>query len=73
MSYTARIESVKRLQNSTNGNPRYAVKFPDGSALRTKPDAGFVFGVRWERLDGASATITTNGRGQIIDLEPVAP
>lgn len=41
----SQIDSIARLNNSRNGNPRYLIAFTDGIIGKTKTDAGFVYAI----------------------------
>jgi hypothetical protein len=41
----ALVDTIVRLKNSRNGNPRYLIAFTDGVVGKTKPDAGFAYGI----------------------------
>lgn len=43
MSDVRTIAQMDRLKNSANGNPRYRIRFTDGTSGLTKVDAGFLF------------------------------
>jgi hypothetical protein len=40
-----RVESIERLKNSVNGNPRFKVSFTNGVLGVTKNDAGFAYSI----------------------------
>jgi len=40
-----RVESIERLKNSVNGNPRYKIAFSNGVLGITKSDAGFAYSI----------------------------
>lgn len=39
------IDSIKRLRNSRNGNPRFEIVFNINQKGKTKTDAGFVYAI----------------------------
>lgn len=41
----ALVDTIVRLKNSKNGNPRYLIAFADGLSGKTKSDAGFVYSI----------------------------
>lgn len=47
----AEVVKLERLQNSTNGNPKYAVTLENGKTYKTAADAGWVYGVYWEGVE----------------------
>lgn len=58
-----KVISVARMNNSGNGNPRYAVSLQDKEtkeiiATRTPIDYGWVYGVSWHNLEGATIKAT---------------
>lgn len=40
-----RIESIERLKNSVNGNPRYKIVFSNGVSGVTKSDASWAYSI----------------------------
>lgn len=44
------IDWFQRLENSRNGNPRYKVKFDNGTIMKTAPDAGWVYAIVPDQL-----------------------
>lgn len=59
--------SFKRVQNSTNGNPRYAITTDHGT-FKTTADAGWVYGLSVARTEGREVVMTIDGRNTIADL-----
>ena len=41
----SRIESIKRLRNSRNGNPRFSISLANGVSGKTAIDAGWVYAI----------------------------
>lgn len=41
----ALVDSIARLKNSRNGNPRFLMAFTDGLIAKTKADAGFAYAI----------------------------
>lgn len=39
------VDTIVRLKNSKNGNPRYLIALSNGIIGKTKSDAGFVYGI----------------------------
>lgn len=39
------VDTLVRLKNSRNGNPRYLIAFTNGLVGKTKSDAGFAYGI----------------------------
>ncbi len=70
-----KIESIERLVNSRNGNPRYQIVFSDvqgdGKVATTAPDHAFASFVGNEGMrEGDDVTVTYDGRGRINHMEP---
>lgn len=59
MLYEGKVQTVSRLQNSVNGNPRYAVWLEGLGRFRTATDAGWVYGVNFGNLEGRNVLIDT--------------
>ena len=74
---TNRIDKIKRLANSRNGNPRFMVEFADGMIMRTAPDAGWVYGIVPDQLVGrpvaASYHMTPSGNAVLDRLATCQP
>jgi len=66
-AFTAQITRLKRLKNSTNGNPRYTVGFDNASTLTTSSDQSFVTNI--ESLKGPVQVFISRA-GKIVDLQP---
>ena len=47
----AEVVKLERLQNSTNGTPKYAVTLDNGRTYKTSADVGWVYGVHWEAVE----------------------
>lgn len=71
MSDIRTIAQMDRLKNSVNGNPRYRIRFTDGTSGLTKVDAGFVYSlgesyvgkavsVSWEQHGSALGDVITD-------------
>jgi len=65
------LDSVKRLKNSTNGNPRYSFNF-DGLGISgtNQSDAGWIYGITPSNLEGMPVTVEfhhTKGGRVVID------
>jgi hypothetical protein len=69
---TNRIDKIKRLANSRNGNPRFMVEFADGMIMQTAPDAGWVYGIVPDQLIGrvvtASYYMTPSGNAVLDEM-----
>ena len=42
---TFNVDSIERLNNSTNGNPRFLFTFDNGFRMATPVDAGWVYAI----------------------------
>jgi len=68
---TARIVSSERLQNSSNGNPRYRIVFDDKVTRTSQSDSAWVYAFGNEGLrNGDKVTITLSRAGRISQMEP---
>lgn len=67
MEFIGKIESLKRLSNSANGNPRWEVTFTDGTVFETGKDSmvGYVID-NWEYRD-VMVTVQLS-RGKIVNI-----
>ena len=63
------VESIERLNNSRNGNPRYKITFTNGIEGVTKSDAGFAYAMH-SRMKAVSVKFhyTPKGRCVIDDI-----
>ena len=66
MLYEGKIAKVSRLQNSINGNPRYAVWLEGLGRFRTPTDAGWVYGHSFSNYEGRTALIDTGKTDKTI-------
>ena len=67
-----RIDSLERLHNSVNGNPRFRVYFTDGSVAQTQSDASFNYGLTDGENFNVDVEVTFAKSGRITNLVPVA-
>lgn len=68
-----RIDTIERIKNSTNGNPRFRITMLDGKALNTSPDAAFAYEVGNQGLrPGDLVVLAINDRGAIVNMLPRA-
>jgi uncharacterized protein (DUF1684 family) len=63
------VESLTRLTNSANDNPRYRVHFTDGSSAITSSDAGFCYGINNPDMRGEVDVYFTRA-GRIEHMAP---
>ena len=54
-----KVVAVERLNNSTNGNPRYEITLDWGVKCRTAADEGWVYGLNWDNLIGKNVKVLT--------------
>jgi hypothetical protein len=69
-----RIHSIKRLDSSVNGNPRFAIAFDDAAAspLTTSSDCGFCYAVgNPDMREGCLVRVTLTRADRIADMSPV--
>lgn len=64
----ARIVDLARLQNSTDGNPRYRVTTTKG-VFDTKPDAAINYSVPNPEFRDVDVTFMLNGKNHIVTAE----
>jgi hypothetical protein len=67
------IRSLKRLEESRRGYPRFEVTFTDGQVARTEPDHPFAYGVKDigdAGYQGVPLYVTFSGSGTVIDITP---
>ena len=69
--YQGKVSKVSRLQNSINGNPRYAVWLEGLGRFTTPTDAGWVYGVNFGNLEGHPALIETGKRTNSRTIESI--
>lgn len=63
------VESIRRLKNSTTGNPAFEFTFTDGTVARTKANAMFALGlVNDGRYNGKNYNVTFTRAGRITDM-----
>lgn len=66
------LVSLKRLANSRNGNPRFAIALGNGQGGKTKTDASFAYAIceNWVgKRVRAVYRVTSGGRLVFTDLE----
>ena len=64
------IESLTRLNNSVNGNPRYLVHFTDGSSAKTKSDASLGYAIANPEYRDKPLEVVFTRSGNIESLTP---
>lgn len=72
VTYVKTIAELDRMNNSVNGNPRYRVKFTDGTDATTQPDASVAHDLPNPEFKGVPVTFTVNRARQITYAVPVA-
>jgi hypothetical protein len=66
-----RIESIERLNNSVNGNPRFRFYFSDGEFAISMSDAAFCYAVGNEGMrEGCTVVIEHTRAGNIRHMGP---
>ena len=63
------IQSVKRLQSSVSGNPRFAIQLVDGRLYTTQRDAGWVYAID-DSWVGKPFSLTVRN-GSLLGAEPL--
>lgn len=66
-----RIERLERLNNSTNGNPRYKVWFSGGGWAVTQSDAAISYEINNPEFRDTDVEITFTRAGRISFAKPV--
>ena len=69
--YQGKVSKVSRLQNSYNGNPRYAVTLEGLGRFTTPTDAGWVYGVNFHNLEGQPVLIETSKRANSRTIQSI--
>ena len=64
------IESLERLNNSVNGNPRYRVRFTDGTVADTQSDASLNYGISNPEYRDVPLRVTFTRAGRISHATP---
>jgi len=64
------IESLERLNNSVNGNPRYRVHFTDGTVADTQSDASLNCGISNPEFRDVPLRVTFTRAGRISYATP---
>lgn len=64
------VTRVERQQNTNSGNPVYRLTFANGVILRTKPNAGFVYGIVFDRLTRMGLLEIDIVADKIVDIRP---
>jgi hypothetical protein len=68
-----RIQHLERLNNSSNGNPRFRVYFTDGTSALTSSDAGVAYGIGNREMLNSALKVELTRAGRIAYLTPVTP
>jgi hypothetical protein len=64
------IESMMRLRLSRNGNPRWRIRFRDGTVADTVSDAMWAYAADNPEFRGVPLTVTFTATGQIRSATP---
>lgn len=70
-TYVKTIAELERMNNSANGNPRFLVKFTDGTEASTQVDAAVAYGLENPEFRDVPVTFTVTRAGRIINAVPV--
>lgn len=71
MNETLTITDMSRINNSMNGNPRYAIAFDNGLAVYTMSDAGFCYAIgNKDMREGSRVTVELTRAGRIRHMAP---
>ena len=62
------IDTLTRLNLSSNGNPRFNVRFTDGTSATTMSDASFCYGLENPELRNVPVVVTYTRAGRIEDI-----
>lgn len=69
--YQGKVTKVSRLNNSINGNPRFAVWLDRLGRFVTPTDAGWVYGVNFRNLEGRNVLVETGKRTNSRTIESI--
>ena len=64
------IESLERLNNSSNGNPRYKVTFTNGREALTETDGQVGYGLENEEYRDVPLEVTFTRAGRVQYVKP---
>lgn len=70
LEYVAVIDSITRLTNSRNGNPRFKIHFEDGQTTTTQSDASVSYEMTNHNYPGRFR-IKATPAGKVWGIEPV--
>jgi|TARA_R100001163_G_C5018802_1_gene162224 hypothetical protein len=54
---TFKVQSIERLKNSRNGNPKFKFNFDNGMEMVTPTDAGWVYALVPSQIEGTTIKI----------------
>jgi len=63
------IDTLTRLDNSRDGNPRYLVKFTNGRMAKTAADSQIGYGIDNSEYQGVSLDVEFNSAGEIVKVK----
>jgi hypothetical protein len=72
MEFVAVIESLTRLQNSRNGNPRYRIHFQGGTTALTLTDTQLAYTIGHSENLGVPVLVKTTPAGRVYDVRPIS-
>jgi len=64
------IESLTRLKNSVNGNPRYRLHFSNGDSATTQSDASISYGLQNSEYRNVPVRVMLTAAGRVWNVEP---
>lgn len=62
------ISSLKLLNSSVNGNPRYRVNLEGGAAMQTQSDASVNYAINNPEYRNVPVVLTTTKAGRIVGI-----
>jgi hypothetical protein len=65
------LTDIKRLPNSLNGNPRYALTLDNGNHYNTRADGQVGFDLQNYQFEGCTVRLLINGRGTVFDISVI--
>lgn len=66
-----RIESLKRLKMSINGNPRFKIFLTDGRVLQTQSDGGINYDIENPKFRDVQIEFALTRAGRVWNATPV--
>lgn len=72
IEFVATIESLTRLSNSRNGNPRYRIHFVGGTTAVTQADSSIVYAIGNPEYRGVPVRVEATPAGRVWNVTPVS-